>query len=268
MRRALRNAVLSCLVFGTLCAMPARAFDPVTMILFGIAREIMYEAFENSLKPRAPSQEPLPQVYPGTMVEPRKLREQIDESFFYLSERRRAEIFQAFHEELIKPKNALVRASMIQYFSERAYAVRSAIDRLSKLTEPEMRAVTAQFATQVLEMKPEDRKQLRKVLDEGLLPVPPDLNRMLVAAVRDIPQTQAEQVAETPQEAAKAKPKTQVQAEARASAGRPVAFGALSVMPGAQPGAAQQGPAPGAAASPEARAAGAPVVRQGPRPDI
>jgi len=237
MRRVLRNAVLACIVLGTLCAVPARAFDPVTMLLFGIAREIMYEAFQNSIKPREPSQEPLPQVYPGTMVEPRKLRELIDESFFYLSERRRGEIFQSFHEELIKPKNALVRASMIQYFTERAFAVRSAIDRLSKLSEPEMRAVTAQFAAQVREMPPEERAQLRKVLDENLLPVPPDLNRMLSVAVAEIPQAPAEQTAQTPQTPQTGK-KVDAARQAQAGAtrhGKPVAFEALSVMPGAQP---------------------------------
>lgn len=235
MRRVLRNALLSCIVLGTLCAVPARAFDPVTMLLFGIAREIMYEAFQNSLKPREPSQEPLPEVYPGTMVEPRKLRELIDQSFFYLSDRRREEIFQAFHEELIKPKNALVRASMIQYFSERAYAVRSAIDRLSKLTEPEMRAVTTQFAAQVRGMSADERAQLRKVLDENLLPVPPDLNRMLSVAVAEIPLPPPTQTAQTPQAGAKADTQSPAPGAASGRDGRPVAFDALSVMPGAQP---------------------------------
>lgn len=235
MRRVLRNALLACIVLGTLCAVPARAFDPVTMLLFGIAREIMYEAFQNSIKPREPSQEPLPEVYPGTMVEPRKLHEMIDQSFFYLSDRRREEIFQAFHEELIKPKNALVRASMIQYFTERAYAVRSAIDRLSKLTEPEMRELTAQFAAQVRGMSADERAQLRKVLDENLLPVPADLNRMLSVAVAEIPLPAPTQTAQTPQAGAKADTQTPAQGATRTRDGRPVAFEALSVMPGAQP---------------------------------
>jgi len=261
MRRVLRNAVFAGIVLSTLCALPARAFDPITMFLFGMAREIMYEAFRNSVTPAEPNAEPLPEVYPGTMVEPRKLRELIDESFFYLSERRRGEIFQAFHEELIKPKNALVRASMIQYFTEHAYAVRSAIDRMSKLNETEMRAVTAQFAAQVRTLSPEERAQLRKVLDEGLLPVPPDLNRMLSVAVAEIPQRQPEQTAAAAQASGKAKAPTQAPAGARA--GRSVTFGALSVMPGADPGPAQ-GPIPTAPArrpAAEARAGAGSVVR-------
>lgn len=187
MTRILRNGVLSaCLVAAALCAAPARA-DPMLMFLFGMAREIMYEAFMNSRKPPAPNSEPLPAVYPGTMVEPRKLREMIDESFVYLSERRREELFQAFHNEIIKPENAAVRASMIAYFAEHALAVRMVMERLSKLNETEMRELSAHFATQAGSLPFEEREQLRKVLEEGLLPVPPDLNRKLVVAIAALP---------------------------------------------------------------------------------
>jgi len=177
----------ACLLLGTLSAPPARAFEPILMFLFGMAREVMYDAFLNSQKLPQPNSEPLPAVYPGTMVEPRKLRELIDESFYYLSERRREALFQAFNDELIKPKNATVRASMIQYFAEHAYAVRNVMDRLSKLTEPEMRALSEHFAAEARNLPVEDREKLRTVLEEGLLPVPPDLNRMLVVAVAEIP---------------------------------------------------------------------------------
>jgi hypothetical protein len=247
MRRALRNTLLSCIVLGSLFASPARAFDPFTMIIFGIAREIMYEAFQNSQRPRPPNEQPLPEVYPGTMVEPRKLREMIDESFFYLSERRRSEIFLAFHEELLKPKNALVRASMIQYFTERAYAVRSAIDRLSKLTEPELRQLTTQFAAQARALSPEERMQLRKVLDEGLLPVPPDLNRMLVAAVAEIPQPPVDQASANPPPNGKDQATPGPRAEPAARG--PATFRALSVLPGAPQASGAPRRAPGAGVS-------------------
>ncbi|MDX1375393.1 MAG: hypothetical protein R3357_07530 [Burkholderiales bacterium] len=184
LRRAL---LLACIACGALAASPARAFDPMLSFLFGMAREIMYEAYLNSRKPPAPNAEPLPAVYPGTMVEPRKLREMIDESFVYLSERRREEIFQALHDEIIKPENAAVRASMIAYFTEHALAVRMVMERLSKLSEGEMRELSAHFAARARALPAEDREQLRKVLQEGLLPVPPDLNQKLVLAIAEIP---------------------------------------------------------------------------------
>jgi len=187
MNRVLRNGVLAACLAATMLWTAPVAADPVLMFLFGMAREMMYEAFVNSRKPPAPNSEPLPAVYPGTTVEPRKLREMIDESFIHLSARRREELFQAFHNEIIKPENAAVRASMIAYFTEHALAVRMVMERLSKLNETEMRELAAHFAAQARTLPFEEREQLRKVLDEGLLPVPPDLNRKLVVAIAAIP---------------------------------------------------------------------------------
>jgi len=183
LRRAL---VFSLIVLGALCASPARA-DPLLMFLFGMAREMMYDAYLSSQKPRAQHFEPLPEVYPGTTVEPRKLRELIDESFIYLSDRRREEIFQSLHEEIIKPENSAVRAAMIAYFAERAVAVRMVMERLSNLPEAEMQSLAAQFAAHARALPVAEREQLRAVLSEGLLPVPPDLNRKLVVAIAEIP---------------------------------------------------------------------------------
>jgi len=244
----------ACLLFGTLSAPPARAFEPILMFLFGMAREVMYDAFLNSQKAPQPNSEPLPAVYPGTMVEPRKLRELIDESFYYLSERRREALFQAFNDELIKPKNATVRASMIQYFAEHAFAVRNVMDRLSKLTEPEMRALSEHFAAEARNLPVEDREKLRTVLEEGLLPVPPDLNRMLVVAVAEIPRPPPAEAVPVVQDggaskgAAKAKPQARGRSEAQ------IAASALTVKPGDARYAVSP-PAAGVEAVPGARVA-------------
>ncbi len=230
LRRALLLAVIA---LGLLGPGSARALDPMMMFLFGMAREIMYEAFLNSRKPPSESPAPLPQVYPGTMVEPRKLRELIDESFFYLSERRRTEIFQALHDEIIKPQNAAVRASMIAYFAEHAVAVRQVMDRLSKLTETERRQLSEQFVAQARGLPEPEREQLRKLLDEGLLPVPPDLNQRLVVAMRSIPRAPAAEgvaprdpVAVRPESGAASQPLT---ASTREEAAPPAAFAAPTV---------------------------------------
>ena len=259
MKPALRNVLVSaCLIAGMLCTTPARAFDPILMFLIGMAREITYEAFATSQNPRAPAEEPLPEVYPGTMVEPSKLRAMIDESFVYLSERRRDALFQAFHDELIKPQNAAVRASMIAYFTEHALAVRMVLQRLSKLTENEMRMLSAEFAVQARTLASDDRENLRKVLEEGLLPVPPDLNKMLVAEIRALPPATA---------VAEPAPQTALEAKAAAGPGphasKPVAerrdVGAVVAAPHDAPPAAVQPQVPvlaAPAAEPAPRASG------------
>ena len=185
MGRPLQQGLLFALI-ALACAAPARA-DPILMFLFGMARELMHEGFVNSRKAPRPNDVPLPVVYPGTAVEPARLRQLIDESFIYLSARRREELFLAFNDELIKPKNAAVRAAMIEYFAEHAFAVRAAMERLSKLHESEMRELAERFVDQARTLPEEERTQLRFVLSEGLLPVPPDLNAMLVVAMRDLP---------------------------------------------------------------------------------
>jgi|GEM_PF-1113680 len=190
--RLRRGVLFAFIALGVLFASPARAVEPVLMFLFSMAREIMYEAFVNSENPRPQPVEPLPAVYPGTMVEPRTLRELIDQSFIYLSERRREELFRALHDEIIKPKNAAVRASMIAYFAEHAVAVRTVMERLSNLNETEMRELSAHFAAQARTLPVDEREQLRKVLDEGLLPVPADLNQRLVVAIAEIPRAPAD----------------------------------------------------------------------------
>lgn len=179
--------MLAVLAVGTLSAPPARAIEPMLTFLFYMAREIMYEGFSNSEFPQPRQVEPLPAVYPGTMVEPSKLRDLIDQSFIYLSDGRRERLFQAFNAELVKPKNAAVRATMIAYFAEHALAVRTVMERLSKLNENEMRELSERFADQARTLSEEDRAKLRTVVEEGLLPVPADLNKYLVVAIADIP---------------------------------------------------------------------------------
>jgi hypothetical protein len=188
MGRFVRQGVfLAFVAIGASWAMPARAFEPITTFLFYMAREIMFDAYTNSENPQNRAIEPLPAVYPGTMVEPAQLRALIDNSFIYLSARRREQLFQSFNDELLKPKNAAVRGAMIAYFAEHAQAVRKLMERLSKLNVTEMRELSVRFSLEARELPEEDLEKLRQVLENGLLPVPPDLNARLVLAISDIP---------------------------------------------------------------------------------
>lgn len=182
-----QGVLLAFLAIGASWAMPARAFEPITTFLFYMAREIMFDAYTNSENPQNRAIEPLPAVYPGTMVEPAQLRALIDNSFIYLSARRREQLFQSFNDELLKPKNAAVRAAMIQYFADHARAVGTLMERLSKLNVTEMRELSVRFALEARGLSEDDLEKLRQVLANGLLPVPADLNARLVLAISDIP---------------------------------------------------------------------------------
>ena len=183
MGRALRKGVLFTLLFAGLGA-PASA-DPILVFLIGIARDMVVDHAMSGNRPPPADALPLPdfgRVYPGTSVEPEVLRRLIDDSFLYLSDKQRQEIFDQLNAALLNPQNAAVRGTMIQYFAEKALAVRAAQLQLAKMPYSEKQRLAAEFKADLAGLPAEDRDQLGKLLRGGLLPVPSDLNQLLLAA--------------------------------------------------------------------------------------
>jgi hypothetical protein len=153
------------------------------MFLLSIARQ-MVEA--HAARPQgAPTLEimrELPEVYPGTPVEPRDLKRLIDDSFIYLSDSQRREIFDSMHAALSDPKNAAVRGAMIEYFADRAMTVRAAQIRLSEMSWREKERLAGEFKKEIADLSTEDQAELGQLLRSGMLPVPSDLNQLLLAA--------------------------------------------------------------------------------------
>ena len=180
MGRFLRKGVFFTLLFA--CVAPPAAADPILMFLISMARDII-EAHA-ARTPAAPAVEvpDMSQVYPGTSVEPKVLRQLIDDSFLYLSESQRREIFDTLHAALIDPKNAAVRGPMIDYFATKALTVRAAQIRLSQLSAREKELLAAEFGKEVATLPADEKKQLGGLLRQGLLPVPSDLNQLLLTA--------------------------------------------------------------------------------------
>ena len=187
MDRFLRRTVFFLVLAA--CAAPAAAMDPILMFVFSVAREMI-----ESNASRQPAVPPLremgmatlpdfPRVYPGTMVEPDTLRQLIDDCFPYLSDSRRREIFESLHAGLLDPKNAPVRASMINYFAEKAFAVRAAQLRLQKMSTREKEALAGEFRKEIATLPAQEQAHVAELLREGLLPVPSDFNQLLLGAV-------------------------------------------------------------------------------------
>ena len=152
------------------------------MFLLGVARDMV---LSHANAPRTAPAEPLPdfeKVYPGTSVEPDVLRRLIDDSFLYLSSAQRQEIFDSLHAALLNPKNAAVRGTMIEYFAEKALVIRAAQLKLAKMPYSEKQRMATEFKAEIAGLNEEERDQLGQLLRSGLLPVPGDLNQMLLAA--------------------------------------------------------------------------------------
>ena len=181
MGRFLRRGVLFTLLFAGVIT-PAAA-DPIVMFLLSIAREMIESHIAKSRGAPAPEFMPdMARVYPGTSVEPDHLRRLIDDSFLYLSDAQRKEVFDSLHEALSNPKNTAVRGAMIQYFAEKALTVRAAQIKLSQLSWHEKELLANDFRKEITTLSTEDQTQLGELLRSGLLPVPTDLNQLLLTA--------------------------------------------------------------------------------------
>ena len=181
MGRFLRKGVLFTLLFAGVVS-PAAA-DPIVMFLIGIARDLVEAQITRSRNaPAAQFVPELSRAYPGTGVEPDHLRRLIDDSFLYLNEAQRKEIFESLNAALMDPKNAAVRGTMIQYFAEKALTVRAAQLKLAQLSSRDKERLAAEFRNEITILSDEDQTQLGELLRSGLLPVPTDLNQLLLAA--------------------------------------------------------------------------------------
>jgi hypothetical protein len=179
MLRGIPRAALFSMLLGL--ATPASAADPIVMLLLSIAREMVFNAVRERLTaPPAPEPIPAATAYPGTAVEPEHVRRLIDEGFGYLSRTQRDEVYESLHAQLMDPRNASVRASTIEYFAERAVAMREAQDRLARLSHSEKSRLAAEFRLQVAELSAEEMAQVAELLRRQVLPVPSDLNDMLL----------------------------------------------------------------------------------------
>jgi hypothetical protein len=182
MGRLLRKGVLFTLLFAGLVA-PVAA-DPILMLLMSIARNMVYN---HAMKPDSEKRleveiaEPS-KFYPGTMVEPDQIRRLIDDSFLYLTDRQRQEIFDSLNAELLSPKNAAVRGAMIEYFMDRALVLRAAQLQLARMPPSEKERMAREFKAELAALPPEERAQIGELLRKRMLPVPGDLNQLLLAA--------------------------------------------------------------------------------------
>ena len=181
MVRFLRKGVLFILLFAGVVT-PAAA-DPILMLLLGVARDMLEAQAAKSRRAPTPRIAPdMALVYPGTTVEPAQLRRLIDDSFIYLGDVQRKEIFDSLHEALKDPKNAALRGPMIQYFAEKAHTVRAAQEKLAQLSSGEKESLAADFRKEITALSAEEQAQLGELLRNGLLPIPSDLNQLLLAA--------------------------------------------------------------------------------------
>ena len=182
MPAALRRIALIAFALGW--ALPARA-DPLLFFLMSAAKEI---AAQVAARPPAGPVQSVPEplaTYPGTTVDPKTLRGIIDQSFGYLSDTQRGEVFESLNNMLLDPKLNANRAALLEYFLHKALAVREAQVQLASLSDDQKLRLAARFSRESASLPDAERKRLHGLLEQHLLPVPPDLNQMLLAGLQE-----------------------------------------------------------------------------------
>ena len=191
MYRALRRTAFLCFAAVWSLWPTLASADPLILFLLTAAKQIATaaasataEAAYKSASAAAPAPGRVT-TYPGTAVEPETLKRVIDESFIYLSSSQRSEIFESVNTMLLDPKMGPNRAAMIEYFLDRALAVRAAQIQLARLSAADKTRLADEFRQETAGLPDEDRKQLMALLEQHLLPVPADLNQMLLAQLQE-----------------------------------------------------------------------------------
>ncbi len=175
-----------CLSFSS----TATAIDPILLLLLRMARDQAISmsiekgvgALRQEPAPAAPVfgyALPTPPVSSGT--EEQRLRALIDESFLHLTAPQRDAVFAGMQKILNDPRHEQMKPLMVAEFTLKARTVRDSYRSLDRLTYAEKRTLAAQAKEEFRRLPANERQQLLEVLQSGMLPLPRDLNAIMVS---------------------------------------------------------------------------------------
>lgn len=161
----------------------AHAADPVTLLLLRMLRDQAVSSGVETAVDRAQAapKAALPPVPEGYGISGEQLRTLIDTGFVHLAPAQRAEIYRSVIQMLADPKNAAARPLIIEELALKASAVRAAHERLAALSPAEKQAVAADLRSEYERLPADERAQLLRVLQAGVVPIPRDLGELILA---------------------------------------------------------------------------------------
>lgn len=162
----------------------APAADPLTLLLLRFMRDqIISSAIESAVDQARSSEPPQPLVIPRAPhdLDDQQLRALIDEGFVHLSPAQRDEVFASVKRMLADPKNAALRPSLVQELAVKASAVRQAHEQLAGLSAEKKKIIAAEAREEYEKLPPDERQQMVQMLQSGVVPIPRDLNEMILA---------------------------------------------------------------------------------------
>jgi len=186
--RHVRVALASIMI--ALTPLPAHA-DPVLMFFLGFAKNLIESSIEANAKKQKPAPVPnapvaLPRglpAKPAASLTPDDLRALVEDSFAYLDRQQRAELLTGLEKALADPANAAQRELMLEQFVGVARQVGFTHRQLQALSDAQKSALARQFAANYRNLAPEQQRALEQQLRLRALPLPSDLNEMMLTAV-------------------------------------------------------------------------------------
>jgi len=176
-----------------LAALPARAADPVLMFVLGFAKNMIESHLEaNARKPAPLPLNPLPPLpaiaykAPATMTND-DLRALVEDSFAYLDRAQRAELLSGLEKTLSDPVLAAHRAAILGEFVAVARQVGFTHRQLDRLSSTQKRMLAEQFAANYRGLPATDQQALMQQLRQRALPLPSDLNEMMLTQLAAMP---------------------------------------------------------------------------------
>jgi hypothetical protein len=119
--------------------------------------------------------------------EERHLRALLDDSFLHLSAAQRDAVFAGMRQVLNDPRNAQLRPQVVAEFALKARAVRESYLSLNQLSRAEKRTLATRAKAEFQRLPAGERQHLLEVLQSGMLPVPRDLNDIMLAEFSSVP---------------------------------------------------------------------------------
>jgi hypothetical protein len=170
----------------TFQATPARAADPLLMFMLGFAKNLIESAIEaNAARPAPPVALPPPAPLPKApaRMDSADLQALVDESFGYLTATQRAELLAGLDKALSDPANGPHRDAIVSQFVNVARQVSFAHRQLERLSPEHKQALAQRFALNYRSLAPEHQQALSQQLRARALPLPADLNDMMLSAL-------------------------------------------------------------------------------------
>ncbi|MDH5535330.1 MAG: hypothetical protein OEZ08_07160 [Betaproteobacteria bacterium] len=159
----------------------ANAAEPLTMFLLDLLRQQVVSSVQSSIDEAQRQRQKAAASRPPFDLEDQKLRALIDEGFVHLSSAQRNEIFTELKRGLADPKNAHLQPMIMQEVALKASAVRQAHERLAALSLDQKHAVAVQAREEYRKLAPAERAQMLDVVRAGIVPIPRDLNDIILA---------------------------------------------------------------------------------------